>query len=175
MFSTFYPAIRLAGRWLTGDRLSRSLQKPHGTTPYTTEGQHPDLETSAGYRSGACHERIESSSFFFWPQGEEGHMLITEEMVEQARERAEKASAFRREDDPWTVLEELMVRDTERLREEAIEMMTLEIIRDTLYPDITRERWKKLGWSAARESHDAARRFIHKLRLAKAVGSQTGR
>jgi hypothetical protein len=102
-------------------------------------------------------------------------MMIDEEMQEEARARAEKELVFRREDDRWVVLEELMVRDTERMREQAIEFMKLEIIRDTLYPNISREQWRKLGWNAARENQIAARKFIHKLRLAKAAGSQSGR
>jgi len=45
-------------------------------------------------------------------------VLIDKEMQEQAYERAEMELASRGEDDRWALLEESMVRDTERMREQ---------------------------------------------------------
>jgi hypothetical protein len=61
-------------------------------------------------------------------------------------------------------------------REAATAILERELVRDALYPGITREQWRRLDRTRAlRAGRVDAEIFVHKLRLAKAAGSSTGR
>ena len=98
-----------------------------------------------------------------------------DEMLEEARERAERALNYKTEDGKWDVLMEALATSVTRQREAAIEILTVELIRDNLYPGISRERWKRLGWSNALGGRIDPNQFVHNLRLARAAGSKTGK
>lgn len=102
-------------------------------------------------------------------------MIIDESMQLEAEERAEKLLAYRTNDDKWAVLEDRITAQVARQREEAIEYMVTERIRDLLYPGVSREQWQKLRWSSVLAGSTPVGQFLHKLRLALAAGSTSGR
>ena len=102
-------------------------------------------------------------------------MKITDEDVAIAQDRAEALLRFRTEDDRWNVLRDALVEANSKQRESMLTLLTLDEVRDLLYPGIDRDRWRKLGWSDALGGRVTPDAFIHKLRLAKATGSSSGK
>ena len=102
-------------------------------------------------------------------------MIITDEDVTIAQGRAEKLLRGRTEDARWNVLRDALVEGNEKERESMLALLTLDAVRDMLYPGIDRDRWKKLGWSNVLGGRVTPEDFIHKLRLAKGTGSSSGK
>lgn len=98
-------------------------------------------------------------------------MLLDQAIQAEARARADRLLMSRSDDDCWLIVEALLVRDAVRMRQQAIEVLKLEFLREALCPGLTRDQWRKLGWNSARNSREAARRFIRKVRAASAAGS----
>jgi hypothetical protein len=102
-------------------------------------------------------------------------MIITDEDFAIARERAEGLLRGRTEDSRWNVLRDALVESNSKEREVMLANLTLDAVRDLLYPGIDRDRWRKLGWSNVLGGRLSPDDFIHKLRLAKGTGSSSGK
>ena len=102
-------------------------------------------------------------------------MIITDEDVAIAKGRAEALLRGRTEDGRWNILRDVLVESSFKEREAMLALLTLDAVRDLLYPGIDRDRWRKLGWSDVLGGRVTPEDFIHKLRLAKATGSSSGR
>jgi hypothetical protein len=102
-------------------------------------------------------------------------MKITDEDFALAQERAEVLLRSQTEDQRWNVLRDALVESNSKQRESMLALLTLEAVRDSLYPGINRDQWRKLGWSDALSGRATPEDFIHKLRLAKATGSSSGK
>jgi hypothetical protein len=102
-------------------------------------------------------------------------MIITDEDVAIAQARAEALLRGRTEDARWNVLRDALVEGNAKERESMLALLTLDAVRDLLYPGIDRDRWKKLGWSNVLGGRVTPEDFIHKLRLAKGTGSSSGK
>ena len=102
-------------------------------------------------------------------------MIITDEDFAIAQGRAEKLLRGRTEDARWNVLRDALVEDSAKARESMLAHLTLDAVRDLLYPGIDRDRWKQLGWSNVLGGRVTPEDFIHKLRLAKGTGSSSGK
>jgi hypothetical protein len=102
-------------------------------------------------------------------------MIITDEDVAIAQRRAEKLLRGRTEDARWNVLRDALIEGNAKDRESMLANLTLDAVRDLLYPGIDRDRWKKLGWSNVLGGRVTPDDFIHKLRLAKGTGSASGK
>lgn len=102
-------------------------------------------------------------------------MRITEEMLNEAAQRARACLQDRSDDERWAVLGDVLEKEAAGRREEAILSLTTDALRDQLYPDIDRKQWMRLGWNNVRAGRTPIEAFIHKLRVAKAAGSKTGR
>ena len=74
-------------------------------------------------------------------------MIITDEDVAIAQGRAERLLRGRTEDARWNVLRDALIEGNAKDRESMLANLTLDAVRDLLYPGIDRDRWKKLGWS----------------------------
>jgi hypothetical protein len=105
----------------------------------------------------------------------EARMIITDDDFEIARERAEALLRGRTEDARWNVLRAALVESNSQEREVMLANLTLDAVRDLLYPGIDRDRWRKLGWSNVLGGRLSPDDFIHKLRLAKGTGSSSGK
>ena len=102
-------------------------------------------------------------------------MIITDEDFAIARGRAQALLRGRTEDAAWNVLRDALVESNSKERESMLANLTLDAVRDLLYPGIDRDRWRKLGWSNVLGGRVTPEDFIHKLRLAKATGSSSGK
>jgi hypothetical protein len=102
-------------------------------------------------------------------------MIITDADVAIARERAEALLRGRTEDARWNVLRDALVESSSKDRESMLANLTLDAVRDLLYPGIDREGWRKLGWTNVLGGRVTPEDFIHKLRLAKGTGSSSGK
>ena len=102
-------------------------------------------------------------------------MIIDDVALDEARDRADAALRWRDEDGRWAVLREMLEGESERQREQMIRMLTLEALRDALYPGIDRKRWATLGWGDVLSGRKSVERFIHDVRLAKAAGASGGK
>jgi hypothetical protein len=102
-------------------------------------------------------------------------MIITDADMAIALERAEASLEGRTEDDQWNVLRDALVESVSLDREIMLAGLTLNAVRDLLYPGIDRERWRKLGWVNVLGGRMTPEDFIHKLRLAKGTGSSSGK
>jgi hypothetical protein len=102
-------------------------------------------------------------------------MIITDADMAIALERAEASLEGRTEDDQWNVLRDALVESVSLDREIMLAGLTLNAVRDLLYPGIDRERWRKLGWTNVLGGRVTPEDFIHKLRLAKGTGSSSGK
>jgi len=102
-------------------------------------------------------------------------MIITDADMTIAQQRAEALLRGRTEDAQWNVLRNALVESNSLDREIMLAGLTLNAVRDLLYPGIDRERWRKLGWSNVLGGRIAPEDFIHKLRLAKGTGSASGK
>jgi hypothetical protein len=102
-------------------------------------------------------------------------MIITDDDVAIAQGRAEALLRGRTEDARWNVLRDALVESNSKERESMLANLTLDAVRDLLYPGIDRDRWRKLGWSEVLGGRVTPQDFIHKLRLAKGTGSSSGK
>jgi hypothetical protein len=102
-------------------------------------------------------------------------VIITDEDMAIAQGRAEASLRGRTEDAGWNVLRDALVDSNFKDRESMLAGLTLNAVRDLLYPGIERDRWKKLGWVDVLGGRVTPEEFIHKLRLAKGTGSSSGR
>jgi hypothetical protein len=102
-------------------------------------------------------------------------MIITEADMAVARERAEALLADCTEDARWNVLRDALVESNAKERESMLALLTLDAVRDLIYPGIDRDQWKKLGWGNVLGGRVSPEDFIHKLRLAKGTGSSSGK
>ena len=102
-------------------------------------------------------------------------MILDDSIMQEAEERAEKLLAFRTVEDQWTVFEELIAEAAAKQRDHAIHETTITMVRDRLYPKVSRQQWQKLGWSKVLGGGASIASFIHRLRLALAAGSSTGK
>jgi len=102
-------------------------------------------------------------------------VIVDDNALAEAAERAERALQFRTEDGQWDLLNDLLEAESGGQRERMIHALTLEAIRDSLYPGIDRKQWSKLGWSDVLGGRKSAAQFVHDVRLAKAAGSARGR
>lgn len=102
-------------------------------------------------------------------------MIITDDDMAIAHGRAEALLRGGTEDARWNVLRDSLVESNSKERESMLANLTLDAVRDLLYPGIDRDRWRKLGWSNVLGGRVTPEDFIHKLRLAKATGSSSGK
>lgn len=102
-------------------------------------------------------------------------MKIDDDIEHEAHERAERLLAHRTVEDQWNALDDAIRKHVAGFREQAVADMTLEYVANTLCPGMTREQWRKAGWSDVLSGRLAPDKFIHKLRLAQAAGSDTGK
>jgi hypothetical protein len=102
-------------------------------------------------------------------------MLIDNDMVEEATAHANALLSYRDEDEAWTLLAEILTASAERQRASAIRCLVESFVRDALYPGLSREQWRALGWNDALGGRVTPAQFIHRLRVAKASGSTTGK
>lgn len=102
-------------------------------------------------------------------------MIITDADMAIALERAEASLEGCTEDARWNVLRDALVESNALDRETMLAGLTLNAVRDLLYPGIDREQWRKLGWTNVLGGRMSPEDFIHKLRLAKGTGSSSGK
>lgn len=102
-------------------------------------------------------------------------MKITDDDVAIAQERADALLQSGTEDERWNAFLDALLESSTQQRESMLALLTLEVVRDMLYPGIDRDRWRSLGWSDTLGGRMAPEMFIHKLRLAKATGSSSGK
>jgi hypothetical protein len=102
-------------------------------------------------------------------------MIISDDDFAIARERAEALLRGRTEDARWNVLRDALLESNSKERESMLANLTLDAVRDLLYPGIDRDRWRKLGWTNVLGGRVSPEDFIHKLRLAKGTGSSSGK
>ena len=102
-------------------------------------------------------------------------MIITDDDMAIAHGRAEALLRGGTEDARWNVLRDALVESNSKERESMLANLTLDAVRDLLYPGIDRDRWRKLGWSNVLGGRVTPEDFIHKLRLAKGTGSSNGK
>jgi hypothetical protein len=102
-------------------------------------------------------------------------VIITEDDMAIVRGRAEALLRGGTEDARWNVLRDALIDSNSKERESMLASLTLDAVRDLLYPGIDRDRWRKLGWSNVLGGRVTPEDFIHKLRLAKATGSASGK
>lgn len=102
-------------------------------------------------------------------------MELTNELLEEAIQRAERILDARDHDGQWGAFRVILEREPARQREAALHMLTLEIVRNTLVPGVDRKRWARLGWNRVLSGEVSPDKFVHELRLARAVGSGRGK
>jgi hypothetical protein len=99
--------------------------------------------------------------------GKEAVMEITDEMVEEACERAERALEELDEDGRWALLR-ARVEEEHRLSYEAcMRRLELDALRDRVAPNVDRK-----DWAAALGGRAPLDRWFHERRLAHALGSK---
>ena len=102
-------------------------------------------------------------------------MELTNELLEQAMQRAEWILDARDHDGQWGAFRDLLEGEPAHQREAALHCLTLEIVRDTLVPGVDRQRWARLGWNRVLSGEVSPVKFVHELRMALAAGSRRGK
>lgn len=97
-------------------------------------------------------------------------MKITPEDLQEARERAEKAIEYLSEEQRWELLRDRILADQEEQREIALRLLELEAIRDIVCPNV-----KRKDWTAVRGEREDVDKWIHRVRLAHALGIDRGK
>lgn len=102
-------------------------------------------------------------------------MIVDDELNRDAQQLAGRALEGRSEHESWELFRHALEFNAGAQRAGAVNLLAIEMIAEALYPEISREQWRKLGWNDALSGRMSPQAFIHKLRLAKAAGSKTGR
>lgn len=103
-------------------------------------------------------------------------MIIDDRMHEKAEELADKHFPdWKDEDGRWETFREILEGEAERQRQHAIHMLMLQELLDRLYPNLESANWRQFGWNDVLSGKLSADVFIHRVRMARAAGSKTGR
>lgn len=102
-------------------------------------------------------------------------MRLTNDMWDDAMQRAQHVLRASDDEGQWTAFRELLEGEAARTREEAVHMLCLELVCNALVPGVDRTRWARLGWNRVLAGEVSAAGFVHELRLARAAGSARGK
>jgi hypothetical protein len=103
-------------------------------------------------------------------------MILDDDLQNEANSSAEGLfPEWMTEDQRWEKFREVLAGEPARQRERAVAHLTLCSCIELLYPGLKQSSWARFGWNDVLSGKLAPEKFIHKLRLAKATGSDTGK
>ena len=103
-------------------------------------------------------------------------MKVDDGMDAEAGERADRTfPEWMTEDQRWEAFREILAEEPGRQRESVVHHLMLMELLHRLYPRLDSARWKQFGWNDVLGGRLSPEAFIHRVRLAKAAGSKTGR